>query len=150
MTKRNNEEHLDLLAIFHYILGGIITFVGCFPLIHLAMGIFISFGLLLSSPQQESGSANALPAVAGLLFIIIPSLIITVFWASATAVIFAGRYLKARTHYTYCLVVAVLLCLFTPLGTVLGVFSIIVLSKESVKELFEGIHTPEENECSKE
>ena len=148
MKKNNDEEHLDLLAVFHYILGGMIAFIGCFPLIHLAIGIFISFGLF-AAPQQGSG-ANPLPAVAGLFFIIVPSLIITAFWATATAVIFAGRYLKARTHYTYCFVMAVVLCMFTPLGTILGVFSIIVLSRESVKELFEGTYIPDENKSLKE
>jgi hypothetical protein len=31
---------------------------------------------------------------------------------------------------------ACILCLFTPLGTILGVFTIIVLSRQSVKELY--------------
>ena len=36
----------------------------------------------------------------------------------------------------YCLVMAGIECLFMPFGTVLGVFTIIVLMRESVKEMF--------------
>ena len=48
----------------------------------------------------------------------------------------AGRYLSQQRHYTFCLVMAAVACMFMPFGTVLGVFTIIVLVRESVKELF--------------
>jgi len=38
---------------------------------------------------------------------------------------------------TYCLVVAGVECILVPFGTVLGVLTLIVLSKESVKTIFE-------------
>ena len=39
----------------------------------------------------------------------------------------------------YCLVMAGVESLFFPLGTVLGVFTIIVLFRKSVKEMFEPV-----------
>lgn len=36
----------------------------------------------------------------------------------------------------YCLVMAGIECMFMPFGTVLGVFTIIVLMRESVQKLF--------------
>lgn len=48
----------------------------------------------------------------------------------------AGRKLKRRTSRTFCLVVAGLECILMPFGTVLGVFTLIVLSKEPAKQLF--------------
>jgi hypothetical protein len=50
----------------------------------------------------------------------------------------AGRYLSRHVNRTFCLVVAGIECVFTPFGTVLGVFTIIVLMRDSVRELFEG------------
>ena len=50
--------------------------------------------------------------------------------------VLAGRYLARRERYTFCLVVAGVECMFMPFGTVLGVFTIIVLSRPSVKDLF--------------
>jgi hypothetical protein len=57
-------------------------------------------------------------------------------WTFAAAVVIAGQKLAARTSYTYCLVVAAIECMFTPFGTVLGVLTIIVLMRPSVKKLF--------------
>ncbi len=47
-------------------------------------------------------------------------------------------------HYTYCLVVAALECLFMPFGTILGVFTIVVLMRHPLKALFEGGEGPVE------
>ncbi|PYI82572.1 MAG: hypothetical protein DMF09_14100 [Verrucomicrobia bacterium] len=49
---------------------------------------------------------------------------------------FAGRSLSRRKHYWFAFVVACIECIFIPFGTILGVFTIIVLSRESVKTLF--------------
>jgi len=54
----------------------------------------------------------------------------------AGMVLFAGRCLSRRKNHLLCLIVAGVSCLFVPMGTVLGVFSIIVLMRPSVKELF--------------
>jgi len=50
--------------------------------------------------------------------------------------VLAGRYVKSHRHYTFCLVMAAFACMFVPFGTVLGVFTIIVLQRESVRRLF--------------
>ncbi len=50
--------------------------------------------------------------------------------------LFAAAGLKKRSRYTLILVVSGLACLSFPLGTALGVFSIIVLMRPSVKALF--------------
>ena len=57
-------------------------------------------------------------------------------WSFAVCVIVAGRSLARHRHYTFCLVMAGVLCIFMPFGTVLGVFTIIVLMRPSVKGLF--------------
>jgi hypothetical protein len=55
----------------------------------------------------------------------------------AFCVFLAGRNLAQQRRYTFCLVIAGLLCIFIPFGTVLGVFTIVVLVRPSVKALFE-------------
>lgn len=47
-----------------------------------------------------------------------------------------GRCIAARRHYTFCIVIAALTCLSFPLGTALGVFTLIVLTRPTVKGLF--------------
>ena len=48
----------------------------------------------------------------------------------------SGLCLRARKGRTFSLVVAGINCLHIPLGTVLGVFTITVLMRDSVRELY--------------
>jgi hypothetical protein len=47
-----------------------------------------------------------------------------------------GRFLARRQHHTFCIVVSAIDCLSFPIGTLLGVFTLIVLFRPSVKQLF--------------
>lgn len=121
-------RHLDLLSVFHYIVGGITAFFACFPLIHVAVGLALVLGDFNSDPP---------PPFMGWLFLGIGGVLVLGGWTLAVLMILAGRRLKRRTSRTYCLVVGGLECLVMPLGTILGVFTIITLTKDSVKKLFE-------------
>ena len=57
----------------------------------------------------------------------------------ATCVIMSGPSIACRRHYTFAFVIACIECLFFPFGVVLGVFTIIVLARRSVKELFASV-----------
>jgi hypothetical protein len=125
-------EHLRLLSIFHYVVGGMAALFACFPLIHLAIGIALVSGALNPGPGQQPP-----PAFVGWFFIAIAAVFILVGWSIAIAILLAGRFLAGRTHYMYCFVVAAIECLFMPFGTVLGAFTIIVLNRTSVRSLFQ-------------
>lgn len=58
------------------------------------------------------------------------------FLASGLLNVISGVCLRARKHRTFSLVVAGINCLHLPLGTVLGVFTIVVLLRDSVRELY--------------
>ncbi len=127
-----NEEHLRLLSIFHYVVGGITALFACLPCIHLGLGIALVSGALPVQPGQQR-----MDLFFGWLLIAVASVIILVGWTLAIAIINAGRFLARRTHYMYCFVVAAIECIFMPFGTVLGVFTIIVLSRPTVKVRFQ-------------
>jgi hypothetical protein len=128
-----DEEHLRLLSIFHYIVGGITGLCACFPLIHLVVGLALVFAPdKPSSPEHSPGPDR----LVGLFFTLFAGAFILVGWALAIVTVYAGRCLAKREHYTLCLVVAAVSCLNAPIGTVLGVFTIIVLMRPSVKEMF--------------
>lgn len=129
-----DEEQLKLLSIFHYILGGLTAVCACFPIIHLIIGI-----MMLVAPETMFGlgTTNDMPPrVLAWFFIVFAGLFILSGWALAFCSILVGRFLVRKKHYTFCFVMAVVECLLIPFGTVLGVFSIIVLTRPSVKELF--------------
>jgi len=128
-----DQEHLRLLSVFHYVLGGIVALVALFPLIHLMFGLF----MVVLSAGVESGD-QAPPALVGWIFVIVAATLMALGWTLAVLIIFSGRFLGRQKHYMYCLVIAGFECLMMPLGTVLGVFTIIVLMRESVKDAFSG------------
>jgi hypothetical protein len=51
-------------------------------------------------------------------------------------VICSGRFISKQRHWTFSVVIAALMCLSVPLGTVLGVFTLVVLMREPVKQLY--------------
>ena len=202
-----DDEHLKLLSIFHYVMAGITGLFACFPIIHLIIGIAILSGALegpfeehwgddgagepawtvpaeapLKPPPKpappepgaaepaETAPAEPEPAEApppepaepaeidercppagghrrpwrrfpgtffGVLFVVLPAIIILCGWTLAVLLFIAGRCLARRKRHLFCLVIAGISCLFMPFGTVLGVFTIVVLSRPSVKALFE-------------
>jgi hypothetical protein len=81
-------------------------------------------------------STDPAAQLAGWVFVAVGSVISFFGWSLAAATIWAGRNLASQQRWTACLVVAALLCMFAPVGTVLGVFTILVLVRPSVKVRF--------------
>jgi hypothetical protein len=121
----DDEKYLKLLSVFHYVVGGLAAFFACIPIIHLSIGIAILVGAIDDAPD-----------FAGFLLAMIGMIGILMGWTLAVCIIIAGRCLAKRKRYMFCLVIAAISCIFMPFGTVLGVFTIIVLMRPSVKELF--------------
>jgi uncharacterized protein involved in response to NO len=126
-----DEEHLRLLSIFHYVCAGITALISCFPVFHLIIGLVMVF-----SPGSFDHGKSGPPAWFGGIMIAISGLIILAGWTFSALQAWTGSCLKQRKHYTFCFVMACVACTFMPFGTALGVFSIIVLSRPTVKALF--------------
>ncbi|HCO94232.1 MAG TPA: hypothetical protein DIU00_09820 [Phycisphaerales bacterium] len=125
----DDKQNLKLLSIFHYVVGAMAALFSCFPLIHIAIGFAILSGAF--------DGKDAPPKFLGLFFIILPGIMMLCGWTLAVCILIAGGKLARYRARMYCLVIAGLECIFMPFGTVLGVFTIVVLMKNSVKELFE-------------
>lgn len=123
-------EHLRWLSVSFYVYAGLTALFACIPFIHLFIGIAMVSG------RFDEGE-NSPPPFFGWLFIGMASIFIVSGFALAVCNFLAGKYLKEQTKYTFCFVIAVINCMFAPLGTVLGIFTIIVLLRDSVKPLFE-------------
>ena len=54
----------------------------------------------------------------------------------AISTIISGRWLRKYKGYWFSLIVAFWLCIYLPLGTVVGILTIVVLSRQSVKQLY--------------
>ena len=92
---------------------------------------------IVSGAFCEGSEGTAPPPFFGWMFVIIGAIAILMGWTLAICIIIAGKKLKARQSRICCMVMAGIECMFTPFGTVLGVFTLIELSKDSTKALFE-------------
>ncbi|MBV8215696.1 MAG: hypothetical protein JOZ08_20975 [Verrucomicrobia bacterium] len=134
-------EHLKLLGIFHYIWGALSLVGGL-----LIGGYFLVIGLVLltnppsSTSSEDSGSASVaggvLIGVGAVLF-----LIVVVY--GVLTLMAGGKYRKHQGGYWFCFILAIVTLVVGGIpGIVLGIFSLMVLSRESVKTLFKGQALP--------
>jgi hypothetical protein len=128
-----DEDQLRLLSIFHYVVAGMHALCAMFPILHLAIGAALVFAPeKLTSPEGEPP-----PLLVGWLFMMVAGGLMTLGATLAACIAVAGRFLSQRRRYMFCLVTAcVMAALSMPFGTILGVFTIIVLMRPSVKAAF--------------
>jgi len=131
-----DREHLRLLAIFHYVVAGLVALFSFFPLLYTTVGAIFIFAAGHPAAAGPKPGEEPPPEFIGWILAIVGSLLFLLGIAIAICILIAGRSLAKRTRYWFALVVACIECLFIPFGTILGVFTIGVLSRESVKTLF--------------
>jgi hypothetical protein len=130
-----NEDQLQLVAIFHYVVAGMAALFSLFPVFHLIIGL-----IFILAPEQF-GKGQPPPAFMGWFFVGFALLFITLGLTFAGFVLATGRFLAKRKHYLFCLVMAAVECIFMPFGAILGVFTLIILMREPVKQLFGQSHS---------
>ena len=126
-----DEQHLKILSILHYVYAGLIAVGSLLGLLYVFIGI-----MFITSPPPTPPGQPPPPTEFGWFFICIGGSVTLIGWIMAFFVALGGRFLGRRQHWVFCLVVACVVCLNMPLGTLLGVFTIIVLVRPTVKDLF--------------
>lgn len=115
-----NAEHLNILRICHYVVGGMSILFSFFFLFHIIFGFFF-----------VKESAGILMAAIGLFMMFMG-------WVYGGLVIWSGKSIAQRKNRSMIIAVSALNCFNCPLGLLLGVFTFIVMGRNSVKEEFEG------------
>jgi len=133
-VQSKDEEQLKLLAVFHYVVAALGALFASLPLIHVGMGI-----MLVTKPEffNQGQNAQPVPVWAGYMFIAMGGFFVLLGWSAAVCTLLSARYLAKRKKRMFSFIMAAMMCMFVPFGTVLGVFTIIVLSRESVQRLYE-------------
>lgn len=130
---RADQEHLKLLAIFHFVVGGLTIAFSSLFIFHVVFGIVLAIDPeLLPTPNERS----PFPPFFGYMLAAFAGMFVLSGWTIGGLMIYSGRCLQKRTHRMLSLVVAGIACLFMPFGTVLGVLTIVVLCRDSVKRLY--------------
>ncbi|NEO12052.1 MULTISPECIES: hypothetical protein [unclassified Moorena] len=141
---RNPKKQLTLLSWTHYMFGGFFGFYSLFILM-----LYIPFGLFMigatdSIPADLSGelsewfklSRNVSSDLPGYLLVISGAILFILGEVFAFAIILSGYMLRKSKNYWFSFMIACLLCWFRPFGTLVGVLTIVVLSRQSVKKLY--------------
>jgi hypothetical protein len=132
-----DDSHLDSLAIAHYVMGGIMVLFACFPLMHVAIGLSMVFDWgNMAEAMEAQPNGGPPPEIFGWFFVVIGLAFFLLGQALSISVIVSGRFLKQRKYYMFSFIMACLACAAFPFGTILGVFTIIVLARPSVKAIY--------------
>ncbi len=127
-----DSEHLKLISTLHYVLGGIVAASSLLALVHIGVGL----SFILSPEIYTPSDGTVFPFGFGWIFFIAGSIVLITGLILAACLVISGRCLAKRKGYWFSFVVACIECIYTPLGTALGVFTLIVLCRDSVKALY--------------
>lgn len=106
-------EQLWILSIFHYVVGGLHALFSCVFLFHVIFGLMMIFR----------------PEAMGGFFLLCG-------WTLAVLTVVSGRFIALRKNRAFSLVVGGVNGMLVPLGTVLGVFDLILLMQEEARQLY--------------
>ena len=125
-------DHLKLLGILHTIWGALAIVGG---------SLFGLLYIVLASGGNMEVSGNLSPEAARGIFFGIGIVAVVSTAIYGILLIIAGGKLRKQRAYGFCFFVGILDLLTFP-GIVLGIFTLIVLMRPTVKELFKGHDTP--------
>jgi hypothetical protein len=137
--RQKDDEHLKLLAVFHFIIGGLSILMIGFLVLH-----FLVMKQMFTNPAMWKGKGGAFhgppPEVFQVFiwFYIVGGVILLL---AGVGNVLSGIFLQRKLHRTFSLIVAGINCLQIPFGTVLGVFTLLVLLRESVRQSYENAVT---------
>lgn len=131
--RKVDAEHLKLVAVFHFVLAGLsVVGIGFLCLHWFFMHTFFD------NPEMWKNAKEGPPpkeffAIFQWFYIVMGGFILT----AGLANLASGFCIWKRRARVFSLIVAGLNCLCFPFGTALGVFTFVVLLRESVAEVYE-------------
>jgi hypothetical protein len=130
-----DQEHLKLLSIFYMVSAGLSAFYSFIGLAYAMMGLLF---IEISSKLRNTGGRNnaAPPAALGWILGGFGLAFFLILVALAALKLRTAFCIKGRKSRALCLATAVISCLEIPYGTLLGVFTFLVLDRASVRSEF--------------
>ena len=118
------ERRLNLLSIFHLLLG--------------ALNCVLSLGFLMNAISEgQAENAGVIAAIGDYWIHLTIDLFLCVFFLVAGIfMLIASRRLRNYRSRVFCVLVAGIECVIIPFGTILGVLTLITISRDSAIRLF--------------
>jgi len=130
--RKMDAEHLKLLALFHFIIAGLALAGIGFLFLHYAVMNSLVFNPKLWEGQKGNPPPQEFFHILKWAYAGIGTLLII----GSIANLLSGLWIRGRRNRPFSLVIAGINCIQIPFGTALGVFTIIVLMRDSVRELY--------------
>jgi hypothetical protein len=133
--QKRDIEHIRLVAILHFVFGGLAMLGILFLLIH-----YFILHTVFANPDLWKSQPNSTPPPKEFFEVFVWMYVfVGLLLASACLLnLLSGFFLLKRRHRVFSLVIAGLNCLQIPFGTALGILTILVLLRDSVRELYDG------------
>jgi uncharacterized membrane protein len=131
-VKNNDNDQFRIVSIFHFVLGG---FQMLFSLIGF---VYLLIGVLMTSESLDAGKSVPPPEIVGWIVGGIGVVLIVLFLSIGFLSIRTGINISRRKHHTFCIVMDSILCLMVPFGTIVGIFGLLLLTKQETAGEFEG------------
>jgi hypothetical protein len=134
-SPREDEQHLGVLSICHFIYAGLLAAAGVVGVLYIVFGVFLAASI---AGAGAPGSGAPAAAVGG-IFVVIGGFITLLLWAKAVLMVISGIGLRRRRYRMLSIVLACISCAAVPLGTLLGAFTLVVLLRPSVTAMYDAV-----------
>jgi hypothetical protein len=133
-----DEEHLRLLSLFHFIKGGITAAFSLLGLLYfLFLGFLMKMGNRFNMPSYSY--TEEFPVEFMSYIFMIGGVIVLLILLSGILQLVSGYYLKRKEYHLFSFIIGIIEILEIPYGTILGLMTLIVLSRDSIKRKYERI-----------
>ncbi|MFI5387561.1 MAG: hypothetical protein ACHQ50_15745 [Fimbriimonadales bacterium] len=126
-----NDENVRTLVILHRVYAGLIALGSC------CVGGYFVFILGILGAATASKPQDAPPPVVGAMVTTICLGVMGFLVLKAILNLLAANWLRDRRNWTGIVIVAAIDCLNIPLGAALGIFSLIVINRPTVRSTFQ-------------
>jgi hypothetical protein len=130
---RRDAEHLKLLSIFHFILAAL----GLFGIAFLALHFAFVRAIFMNPEMWKNQKGGPPPEIFFKLMMGGYAFGVVVMLTGGVLNLLSGLFIRKRRHRMFSIIIGGLNCLHVPFGTLLGVFTILILSRESVRKIYD-------------
>ncbi len=129
---KKDTDHLRLLAVFHFIFAGLSVLGLGFMVFHYSI-----MQVIFSRPEIQNAQGGPPPEMIKKILLIFYSVMAVVLIIGGILNLLSALFLKSRKNRFYSLIIGGLNCVQVPIGTALGIFTIMVLTRDSVRRMYE-------------